>query len=306
MPAKLTESLAKSNDFAYHGLLDIGNSSYKLALTSKTGSGQVFVTSRVEELALRIKKHRLTQLWTCSVSPPRYRQLLDKKPSACQVSVVDAQSELPIRSCYEPPAALGADRVLQILAGWHRFPNRPLLVLSFGTCFTHTFLTKQGIIQGGGIAPGLHMRLKSLAQFPSLPDLSSRVTREGDVGLNTGRSTRESILVGTREGMLREAQAWCDAYGRKEKELVILATGGEWPYFEKCLKGVNLGIPNLELHGLQAFVDWRGKGLVWSIWIVKMACVCLLGGRCFGCRGHAETSLYGCIRMAFSDSHSAK
>src|SRR6201986_1337612 len=60
------------------------------------------------------------------------------------------------------PETIGADRLALTAGAVHFYPNKNNLVIALGSCITYNFINKYHELVGGGISPGLGIRLKSL------------------------------------------------------------------------------------------------------------------------------------------------
>lgn len=79
---------------------------------------------------------------------------------------------------------MGVDRVAA-LYGARLHYGAPALVIDGGTAMTYTMLDSQGIVLGGGISPGVKIRLQSLADYtgslPSIDHHQFKKTVEGAI-----------------------------------------------------------------------------------------------------------------------------
>ena len=158
-----------------------------------------------------------------------------------------AQTALPVSNLYKTPQTLGADRIAAAAGAHYFFPERNCLVFDAGTCITHDFIDSEGSYHGGGIAPGITMKLKALHTFTERLPLVQRV--ESGFPL-TGQSTEESILSGVLAGTVAELNGFIQAYTEKAADLVVILCGGDAGFFESKLKGRIFVIPELVLIGL--------------------------------------------------------
>ncbi len=145
---------------------------------------------------------------------------------------------------------LGIDRCLAMLGARQKQPQGPLAVISCGTCLTGTLLTDQNVLLGGPISPGWSTRLESMADYaPALPRLSAVAQRLSSMG---SRTTKDSMLQGSYEGMLAEIQRIIHLWTQEYPNLTIFLTGGDGPAFAKPLESGIFAASNLEALGLFA------------------------------------------------------
>jgi len=75
------------------------------------------------------------------------------------------KTHLPITNKYKTPATLGRDRIAGAVAAFDIFPKQNTLVIDAGTCITYDFIDAKGNYLGGGISPGIRMRLKAMNAY---------------------------------------------------------------------------------------------------------------------------------------------
>ena len=147
---------------------------------------------------------------------------------------------------YQPPHAVGADRLANALAVLAKYPP-PIIVVDFGTATTFDSIGATGAYLGGAIMPGV--KLSSQALF-------DRATRLPSVEFlppthAVGRTTSEPLQAGIMFGYAGSV----DALARKiNVELggnaKILATGGLGGLFMGISETIEAYEPQLTLDGL--------------------------------------------------------
>lgn len=158
---------------------------------------------------------------------------------------LDWKIKIPIAVAYESKDTLGMDRVALVCGAAAEFGLAPMLVVGLGTCVTYDFLNGSGYL-GGGIAPGLEMRLKSLEHYThKLPLVNNKY-----ILATVGKTTEASIVHGTCFGMSQEINGMIDHYKYNHQNLKILITGGDLPFFAHTLKKPIFARPNLLAFGL--------------------------------------------------------
>ena len=159
----------------------------------------------------------------------------------------DSNIRLPFKITYQSPETLGKDRIAAVAGAIALYPAKPLLVIDAGTCMKYNFVSEKGGFYGGAISPGLDMRFKALNIFTDrLPHLSY----EKDFSDVVGISTTGSILSGVQKGLLFEAEGYIKRFKEKNKEGIIIATGGNLPFLVDGLKNSIFAAPDLILCGL--------------------------------------------------------
>jgi type III pantothenate kinase len=174
---------------------------------------------------------------------------------ASKLFLFDHLTPLPIRILYKTPETLGLDRIAISVGAWTEFPNRNILIIDVGTCITYDFVNEKGEYLGGGISPGLQLRLNSLHDYTAnlpLVDLKENPHLIGD-------STEDSILSGVVHGTLAEIMGIIDRYEEKFKDILVIFSGGNVKFFESRLKGHIFALPNLVLMGLYSIFSYNER-----------------------------------------------
>ncbi|WP_018476408.1 type III pantothenate kinase [Pontibacter roseus] len=160
---------------------------------------------------------------------------------------LSAQTALPVSNDYKSPETLGADRIAAAVGAHYFFPERNCLVIDAGTAITYDFINAAGHYQGGGIAPGIHMKFKALHTFTGRLPLVQEIKAEFPL---IGQTTQESLESGVLAGTLAEVEGIIRAYRRKTERLLVILCGGDAGFFESTLKDPIFVIPELVLIGL--------------------------------------------------------
>ncbi len=202
-------------------------------------------------------------------------KVLDKyKPKACIISSVTTFDEdikqilkdripfvlelnhstpLPVKNAYETPETLGMDRIAAAVGAWSIQPGRDCLVIDMGTAITYDIVSKDGVYEGGNIAPGLNLRLKALHEFTGrLPEVAAKADFE-----IFGRNTEKAIRAGVMQGIVHEVNGYYDHYKEKFPDLFAFLTGGDLIYFAEKLKNGIFVSGNLVLIGLNKILNYN-------------------------------------------------
>lgn len=128
-----------------------------------------------------------------------------------------------IRIKYDDPRALGADRLVSLVAAKQKY-GAPLVLIDMGTATTFNALDAHGDFVGGAIAPGLNMSAEALHQFTAkLPRIDIAPPPHA-IATNTGDALRSGIYfgyVGLVEGLIARFKSEL-----QEPQLKVIATGG--------------------------------------------------------------------------------
>ncbi|MET0635523.1 MAG: type III pantothenate kinase [Chitinophagaceae bacterium] len=146
------------------------------------------------------------------------------------------------------PETIGADRLALTEAAIHFYPGKNNLVIALGTCITYNFINKYGEFLGGGISPGLTMRLKSLNHYTAKLPMVQPTANAPLMGYDTA----SNILSGVILGMAYEIDGFINEYGRKFDNFNVLLTGGDIVHLGSHLKNKIFADPELIFKGLYA------------------------------------------------------
>jgi type III pantothenate kinase len=166
---------------------------------------------------------------------------------------LDYNFPLPITNRYGTPETLGVDRLAGVCGAREIFPMQHCLVIDAGTCITYDFIDKEGNFLGGGISPGLSMRLKAVHNFTAKLPL---VSAKADVPL-IGNSTESCIQSGVVNGVLEEIEGIIRQYQQKFEGLRVILCGGDSRFFENQLKASIFASPELVLVGLNSILNYN-------------------------------------------------
>ena len=123
---------------------------------------------------------------------------------------------------YSNPSEVGADRIVNAVAGYERFKSQTIVV-DFGTATTFDCVSKNGEYLGGLIAPGIHISMEALFQFASKLPRVALCWPAQVIGKNTVQSIQSGLLYGYVEmvdGLVRRIKR---EMGGTTK---VIATGG--------------------------------------------------------------------------------
>ena len=149
-----------------------------------------------------------------------------------------------IKILYNKPERVGADRLVNAVAGYKLFGG-PLVVVDFGTAITFDCINKKGAYLGGLIIPGISTSAKALNNFTAKLPLVVISKPENLIG----KTTQESIKSGIYFGYLGLVRHISEMLKKELKCDTIIITGGQAGILAKKLK-FKL-IPDLTLLGLK-------------------------------------------------------
>jgi len=174
------------------------------------------------------------------------KKVVQEVEAQTKTIVLNSTIRLPFINNYGTPETLGVDRIAAVAGAVSIYPDQNCLIVDVGTCITYDFVDSDGVYHGGGISPGIEMRLKAMHKFTSkLPAIAP----VGKTEL-VGKTTRECMLSGAMIGAEAEVQGIIDRYTQYFPQLSIIFCGGGAHFFESKIKGHIFAVPNLVLIGL--------------------------------------------------------
>jgi type III pantothenate kinase len=232
--------------------IDIGNTRTKIAVCNASMQPQVEVVS-AENIYERINAlketcHRVV-LSTVKLPDEKLNTLLQAFPEFVEVAY---NMKLPIKITYETPKTLGKDRIALACAAARQFPKGNTLIIALGTCITYNFIDEKAQFLGGGISPGLQMRLKAMHHFT---DKLPLVSLQKDISL-LGTSTEASLQSGAFYGFVHEIEGTIAAYAHQYSKFNVVLTGGDMPQVATHLKSKIFADQNFLFSGLYTIGEY--------------------------------------------------
>lgn len=196
-----------------------------------------------------IPMKKVNALVISSVVPPLMLALekMSKKYFNVEPLVVGPGIKTGISIKYDNPREVGADRIVNALAGYELYGG-PLIIVDFGTATTFCAISAKGEYLGGAIAPGIGISTEALfARAAKLPRVEL-VKPPTVIGKNTVNSMQSGIIY----GFAGQVDAIA---GRIKKEMqadpLVVATGGLADLIARESSVINKVDPLLTLTGLR-------------------------------------------------------
>ncbi len=176
--------------------------------------------------------------------------------------LVDASLKTGLRLGYEDPRQLGADRIADVVAAYHRYGG-PACIIDFGTATTFNALTADGVYLGGAITVGVALAAETLfTRAARLP----RIELEWPPSI-IGRNTVHAMQSGLLFGYLSLVEGMVARF-RQElgPAMKVIATGGLAEVIAPATTVIDTVVPWLTLEGLRLLWEMnhaeegRGEG----------------------------------------------
>ena len=152
-----------------------------------------------------------------------------------------------VRILYDDPKEVGADRIVDAVAGL-RLHKPPLILIDIGTTTVLNAVSRDGDYMGGAIAPGIGMAADALANRTAMLRRVELVPPRQAIGTNTAAALQSGILFGFAgliESMIErfKQEIGGDAW--------VIATGGWSGLMSQLTKAFDHVDPDLTLTGLR-------------------------------------------------------
>lgn len=238
-------------------IIDRGNTRTKFALfqEQKLIDLSVFFTSDEDDCIHYVQNIEFESAILASTAKEddKLLNILEKKSR--KFIQITSETEFPIKIGYETKETLGDDRIAAVCGARAIEQEGDLLVITAGTCVTYNLLNKENSFLGGGISPGLVMRLKAMHEFTGkLPLL-----RNEEFDELLGQSTKESMLSGARKGIVAEIDGIIEEYQLLFPDLKVFICGGDTSFFVDRLKSKIFANSNLVLYGINEILNYNIK-----------------------------------------------
>ena len=231
---------------------DFGNTRRKCAVFKNAGLEKIIVLKDDSDQAIRALINdfspRKSILSSVIDHNPAMEELLAKHTKFHRLNHL---TKLAFTTPVGKPETIGADRLALTAAAVHFYPRSNNLVIGLGTCITYNFINKYHELVGGGISPGMEMRLKAMNHFTAKLPL---VEADSNVPL-IGYDTKSNMLSGAVLGMAYEIDGFIDEYAKKFDNFNVLLTGGDIVHLASHLKNKIFADPDLIFKGLYAISE---------------------------------------------------
>jgi type III pantothenate kinase len=142
-----------------------------------------------------------------------------------------------VRIAYDPPNAVGPDRLCGVAAAIHKY-GAPVVIVDLGTATVIDVVDNERVYRGGIIAPGVATASESLHQNAALLPKVDLAFPEKVIGANTVHAIQSGILYGSLamiDGLISRIHS-------EVGDATVVATGG----FAALLEGRSTTIAHVE------------------------------------------------------------
>ncbi len=169
----------------------------------------------------------------------------------CEPLVVDGTIETGLRILYDEPGVVGADRIADAVAAYHRYGG-PACIVDFGTATTFNAISTEGDYLGGAIAPGIRIAAQALFQRTAKLPRVDIARPPAAIGRNTVHSMQSGLVFGyvsMVEGMVTRFRQELGAETR------VIGTGGLAELIARETPVIEILAPWLTLDGLRMIYE---------------------------------------------------
>jgi type III pantothenate kinase len=233
--------------------IDLGNTRQKAAFFEGSTQREVVyfdedLTGSLDAMLNTFKPQRA--ILSSVINHPQ--AFVDLLSSRTRFHLLDAAtSRLPFTTPVGKPETIGADRLALCAAAVQLFAGHNNLVIGLGTAVTYNFINVRHEFLGGGISPGMMMRMKALNSYTAKLPI---VEPHWNVPL-VGYDTKTNIQSGVVLGLAMEIDGFIEAYRSKYRAFNVLLTGGDMVHLAPHLKNLIFADPDLLFKGLYAICD---------------------------------------------------
>ena len=153
---------------------------------------------------------------------------------------------------YENPSQVGADRIVNAVAGVEKY-GVPLILIDFGTATTFCYINAKGEYLGGAITPGIKISSEALFQRASKLHKVEIIETTEVIGRNTTTALQAGIFFGYVGMVDNIVEKMIEESG--EKNVKVVATGGLSSLIIAETKNVSIVDKNLTLEGLKMIYE---------------------------------------------------
>jgi len=245
-------------------LVDIGNTSTKVATydikTNKVKNYSSFCTCKKNTILkiIKYKKNKKIKFSFISSVVPNIYKIIKKNLNKNKIKVFEFKDKKIIKNIkinVNKKLQVGSDRIANAI-GSINYYKKNCIIIDFGTATTFDIALIKNIYEGGIIAPGINLSLRSLSEFTAKLPLIKISYQKNVIGKNTKSAINSGVFIGYScliNGIIEKI-----IKQTKKKYLVVL-TGGYSKIFKKNINYKTVINKNITLHGLAITVKENKK-----------------------------------------------
>lgn len=176
--------------------------------------------------------------------------------------VVGPGTKTGIHVKYENPKQVGADRIVNAVAGIRKYGS-PLIIVDFGTATTFCAISKNAEYLGGSIIPGIKISSEALYEKAAKLTRVELIKMDKVICTNTNQSIQAGIFfgyVGSVDSIVRKMKNELgEIDGVSGDEIKVIATGGFASLIIEGSEEIDVIDRNLTLEGLNILYHMNAR-----------------------------------------------
>lgn len=172
--------------------------------------------------------------------------------------IVTAETDTGLKNLYNPPQAVGADRIVNAFAARALYAQATeggrmaaCVVVDYGTATTLDAVTAKGEYLGGAILPGIGISMDALFARAAMLSQVELTKPTLAIGTNTAEALRSGILYGFAAQTDGMTARFVGELAERGAEVRVIATGGIAPLIAPYTNSIEIVDVNLTLTGLR-------------------------------------------------------
>ena len=234
---------------------DIGNTSTRICLLNKKFSiiksivfdtKKIFKRKYLKNTFKRLLKKNLNSKFLFSSVVPSALKEIKKTFKSSKYRIIEIKSlniKKIIKINIKKINQLGSDRIVNAIGG-KKYKN--CLILDFGTATTFDII-KNGVYEGGVIAPGIKLSMMNLSNSTALLPMFSLKNSQKNYGKNTKEALNAGFIWGY-EGLINNIINKITSKWKMKYKVVL--TGGYANFFKKIVKKKTIIDQNITIKGI--------------------------------------------------------
>tara|TARA_Y100000590_G_scaffold214235_1_gene242858 strand:+ start:761 stop:1540 length:780 start_codon:yes stop_codon:yes gene_type:complete len=228
-------------------------------LNSKRVDSNNFLKNKFKKI---IKKNNICKITLFSSVVPKYKLLLKKflkkNHKIILKEIKDINLNKIIKINIKNSKQVGSDRIANAVGAYKKFGSNSI-VLDFGTATTFDVVTKNGTYNGGVIAPGVYLSIKSLTSSADQIPLFSIKSQKKVIGKNTIEALRSGFYWGYT-GLINNIITKIEKESKKKHKIIF--TGGYADLFKTSITRKFIIDKNITIKGIIEIFKVNRKKLI--------------------------------------------
>ena len=225
---------------------DIGNTTTKICLLESRNykikkiiyfnSNKIYSKKYLRTIFKKIiKEEKIHKIALFSSVVPKYEKLiksfLKKKYNISLKEIKDKKIKKIVKIRIKNKKQVGSDRIANAVGVYKKYKTNSI-VLDFGTATTFDVVNKNGVYNGGVIAPGIKLSIKSLSSSADQIPLFSLKKQKKTIGKNTIEALRSGFYWGYL-GLINNIILMIERETKKKYKIIF--TGGYADLFKTSI-----------------------------------------------------------------------